>query len=313
MRDHCRVDELAAIGDAFALSGENPLRQPVPEFKRLVTSLRCLLRGLGRGLAALTVARGSLRRRQLSAGPFSRGAAASMTDTGRDDEGEGGEDGSILSDAALARGMRSDADDAPYRVAWREFDRRHLPHVKRFIEARAHDSGADVCDDLLSVALERIQRGIDEYADQGPGKLRSWCIKIADRVVKDLWRGRLYHAQDGSPEATELVSFDEIEERYGVGLVVRDEADYAAVVVPAGEGDRRVVSERAQVLWEAFELLSDIDQAVIWCKMVQGDSDAYVAEITGKPVDHVRKIREKAVKKLRKRFDRLLRERRLAS
>lgn len=236
-----------------------------------------------------------------------------MTDTGCDDGGDGGEGGRTLSDAALAQGMRSDANEASYRIAWREFDLRHLPHVKGFIEARARDFGADVCDDLLSVALGSIQKGIDKYVDRGPGKLRSWCIKIADRVVKDLCRGRLYDVQGGLPDATELVSFDEIEERYGAGLVAGDKVDYGAIVIPDGEGDPRVASERARLLWEAFESLTDVDQTIIWCKMVQGDSDASVAEITGKPEDHVRKVREKAVKKLRKRFDRLLEERRLAS
>lgn len=235
-----------------------------------------------------------------------------MTDTGRDDEGEEGDDGRGLSEAELAQGMRSDADEATYQSAWREFDRRHLPHVKGFIEARARDSGLDVCDDLLTETIERIQKGIDTYVDGGPGKLRSWCIKIADRVLHDLWRGRLHDLQDGSPGATELVSFEEVEKRYGAGLVAALEADYSAVVGPTREGDPRVVSERARLIWQAFESLSAIDRAVIWCKMVQGDSDAYVAEITGKPVDHVRKIRDKAVKKLRKRFDRLLEERRLA-
>ena len=241
-----------------------------------------------------------------------RGVAAGMTETGRNDGGDGGE-GRDLSDAALAQGMRSDADEATYDVAWREFDRRHLPMLKGFIEARSRDSGLDVCDDVLSEAVQRIQKGIDTYVDRGPGKLVSWCIKIADRVVHDLWRGRLHDLQDGSSDATELVSFEEIEERYGAGVVVGDEADYSAIVFPTGEGDSRMVSERAGLLWEAFASLNDIDQAVIWCKMVHGDSDAYVAEITNKPVDHVRKIRDKAVKKLRKRFERLLEKERLAS
>lgn len=236
-----------------------------------------------------------------------------MTNSGRDDEADDGEDRCEPSDAAVAKGMRSGAADASYCAAWREFDRRHLPHLKAFIEARAHGSGADVCDDLLSLVLERIQRGIDQYVDQGPGTLRSWCIKVADRVVNDLWRGRLSVIKDGAPNATELVSFDEIEERYGAGPVRSDKADYVAILVPAGEGEPRTTSARARKLWEAFESLSDIDQVVIWCKMVHGDSDAYVAEITSRPVDHVRKIRDKAVKKLRKRFGLLLEERRLAS
>lgn len=247
------------------------------------------------------------------AGPFLRGAAAGMTDRGHEDDGEDGGDGHDLSDAALAVGMRSDADEATYQNAWREFDRRHLPHVKGFIEARARDSGMDVRDDLLSETIERIQKGIDTYVDRGSSKLRSWCVKIADRVLHDFWRGRLRDLQDGSPDATELVSFDEIEERYGARAEAADDIDYSAIVFPSGEADPRVVSERARILWDAFELLSAIDRAVIWCKMVQGDSDAYVARITGKPVDHVRKIRAKAVMKLRKRFDRLLEERRLAS
>jgi DNA-directed RNA polymerase specialized sigma24 family protein len=105
-----------------------------------------------------------------------------MTVEGRNEAGKGGDPEQGLTDAAIAKGMRADADDASYRVAWREFDCRHLPYVKGFIEARARESGLDVCDDLLGEALQRIQKGIDKYVDQGPGKLRSWCIKIADRV-----------------------------------------------------------------------------------------------------------------------------------
>jgi RNA polymerase sigma factor (sigma-70 family) len=169
-----------------------------------------------------------------------------------------------------------------------------------------------VHDDLLSETVQRIQKGVDSYVDRGPGTLRSWCFKIADRVVLDLWRGRLHSIQDGLVGQPELVSFAEIEERFTQDCMVRDDTDYTAIV-SSSTASSPIISERAKVLWEAFESLTSVDQAIIWCRAVHDDPDAYIAHITGKPPEHIRKLRSKALKKLRKRFERLLEARRLAS
>lgn len=221
------------------------------------------------------------------------------------------------SGAELARGMRWDADDATFAAAWREFEHRHLAHISSFIESRAGGAGPDVCDDLLSEALRRIEKGIDGYVDQGPGKLRSWCFKTAQRAIDDFWRGRLSFEKERTVTGAELVSFDEIEERYGTGLVLDDSTDALAIsvasVTPGDGADRLRQGIDSQALYQAFMTLPEVDQAVIWCKMVHGDSDKYVAHITGKPEDHVRKIRGKAVGKLLKRYDRAMATRRQAS
>lgn len=234
-----------------------------------------------------------------------------MTDHGRQDGGTARVD-DLVSDAEIANGMRTEADDASYHAAWRAFVDRHLPSLKAFIEARARDLSADTCDDLLSEAVARIQRGVDKYVDRGPGKLRSWCFAIAQSVLDDVRRGRLRHLQDETSDMTLLVSFEEVEERYGASPVGHSEAGLSDAEARCAVGDPPPFSDLSEVL-RAFSSLNDVDQAVIWCKVVQGDSDAYVAEITGKPVDHVRKIRLKAVNKLRKRVDQLLANKRQAS
>ena len=234
-----------------------------------------------------------------------------MTDTGQ--EPEVGEPFGGVDDAALAHGMRVSADDATNAAAWREFARRHLGSIKSFIETKARDLGADVCEDLLVEAILRIQKGVEKYVDRGPGKFRSWCLKIADRVVLDAWRGRFDFVPGGSPAMPELVSFDEITERYAAGEIPDDSDEAVALMVPGANHQPRPLTEREQVMRDAFDSLSSVDQAVLWCRIEHGDSDKDVAAITGKPVDHVRKIRDKAMKKLVKAFDRRMAVRRQAS
>lgn len=234
-----------------------------------------------------------------------------MTDTGRDAEVR--EMWDSVDDAALARGMRVSADDATNSAAWNEFGRRHLGSIKSFIEVKARDLGADVCEDLIAEAVVRIQRGVDKYVNRGPGTFRSWCLKIADRVMLDAWRGRLDFVPVGSPATLELVSFDEITERYAAGEISGDSDEATGLMVHGPDHEPRALTEREEAMREAFDSLSSIDQAVVWCRIEHGDSDKDVAAITGKPVDHVRKIRDKAMKKLVKAFDRRMAVRRQAS
>jgi DNA-directed RNA polymerase specialized sigma24 family protein len=155
----------------------------------------------------------------------------------------------------------------------------------------------------------RIHRGAESFRDRGPGTFRSWCIKIAQRVLQDLWRGRLTELDGGlSPKfgVTDLVPFEEIEARFGGGLVTGSFAEHEALCTRGPDEEEPTMSVEAQLAAEAFATLSSIDQTVLWCKVMHEDSDARVSEITGKPVDQVRKIRFKALDRLIRRFQRLM-------
>lgn len=231
-----------------------------------------------------------------------------MTNTGQTHGGSGSGD-----DAALALAMRTSAGAAASEAAWREFDRRHLGHIRSFIEAKASDLGSDEQDDLVIETALRIQRGVEKYVDRGPGKFRSWCLKIADRTVLDARRGRLHLVPGASAGSNELVSFDEIAERYALEDDPGASNPEELLTVISADRELRAPTERERAMREAFALLSDADQAVLWCSIVHGDSDKDVAAITGKPVDHVRKIRHKALGKLQKQFERQLTAQRRAS
>ena len=233
-----------------------------------------------------------------------------MTDTGQDPEAGG--EWADADDAALARGMGASADDATFFPAWREFERRHLGPIKSFIDARGRDLDDATRDDVLMLTLRQIQRKVDRYVPRRGATFKSWCTKLADNVLKDAWRGRLPLVYDAAPDLPVLVSFDEIEERYEDGLVAGG-GDEDPAVTAAGDEDLLPRSERDQVLWEAFGALTEVDQIVLWCRLIHHDSDERVAEIVKKPVDHVRKILYKAERKLGREFERRMAGRRRAS
>jgi len=214
------------------------------------------------------------------------------------------------SDAVLARGMQLDASESDSSAAWREFDRRHLPHVKAFISARAADLDADVRDDLAVELVLRVQTGIAKYTDRG-NSLRSWCFKIADRVILDFRRGRPVFGLRQAPAAVELVSFAEVEELLAAAPH-DDDGDDDYPPAETRHGNPAVLSD-GELAMQAFDSLNEIDRAILWGTLMNRDSDEYLAEVTGKPVDHIRKIRYKAIEKLRKAFDRLARGARRAS
>jgi DNA-directed RNA polymerase specialized sigma24 family protein len=206
--------------------------------------------------------------------------------------------------------MRPDADDATYACAWREFEDRHLGHIKRFVEARLGDVDDATVDEVLIETEWRVLKGISRYQDRGHGKLRSWCFKVAQRVLHDLWRGHAPFAPDGPSGAGELLSFDEIAEQYSVGSF--EDCESVVVKEVSTDAEPRPLTEREQVMREAFATLSEVDQSVLWGG-INGDTDAYLASNTGKPIEHVRKIRYKAQKKLIKAFESLMAKRHKAS
>jgi RNA polymerase sigma factor (sigma-70 family) len=209
--------------------------------------------------------------------------------------------------------MHPDSDDATYARAWREFEDRHLGHIKRFIEVRLGVVNDTVVDDVVLETVIRIQKGINHqrFCDRGPGKFRSWCVKIAQRTLQDYWRGHAPFVPAGPAGAGELLSFDEIAERYSEGLVSEASED-CELVAERNPDDDTALTEPQQVMREAFATLREVDQVLIWGR-INGDSDAYLASITGRPVDSVRKVWSKAVRKLSKVYDCLMAERRKAS
>lgn len=211
----------------------------------------------------------------------------------------------VARDGELALAMRPEAADEDYNAAWEEFTRRHVGHVMRFIEQRARDLGADVCEDLMSETELRIMNGVTRFEDRGPGSLRSWSFAVAENVIRDFRRGRLRAVSPHLAGAAELVSFEEVEERYSQGLAAGSNDDHDAITTPYPEKEPRP-SARAVALGEAFDSLTATDQAIVWLRVVHEESDAEIAAITRTPRDHVRKMLYKAVKKLKKRFTRAL-------
>ncbi|WP_310571226.1 sigma-70 family RNA polymerase sigma factor [Gemmatimonas sp.] len=208
-----------------------------------------------------------------------------------------------VSDADLARGLRFDADDRTSAQAWSEFERRHMGAIKGFIDVRAGDLGADAGDDLLMKAALCIQRGVEKFKARGPKSFRSWCIKIADRVILDARRGRLGVVP---PTGVELVSFDEMAERLLSDSAEASDPDGSPLSPDVDAEDDSPRSERKRIMRDAFASLSETDQTILWCTFINDDSDAQIAQYVAKPVDLVRKLRYKAKAKLAKAFMRRL-------
>ena len=227
-------------------------------------------------------------------GNTSTGQGATTTDSWHD-----------VTDGVLALGMCPTANDSDYHPAWREFERRHLPHVRQFVDVALRNSGDDIIDDVLSETMHRIVNNIERFKDRGSGKLRSWCIKIAHSVAKDFWRGHAPFKLDGPRELKALVPFDEIEERYSVGRVAGGLLDSHAITGRDSLTDLEPPTAREIALRDALASLPDVDQVILWGGM-SGDSDVNLASVTKTPVESVRKIRYKALKKLAKRVEKLL-------
>jgi RNA polymerase sigma factor (sigma-70 family) len=134
--------------------------------------------------------------------------------------------------------------------------------------------------------------------------LKSWCLKIADRVILDYRRGRPVLGMRQAPRAVELVSFEEVAEILGTDPF-DDEVDLAGPAPEARDGHPQEPSH-SELVVQAFDSLNEVDRTILWGTLVDGESDKYLAKVTGKPEDQIRKIRYKAIAKLRKAFDRLV-------
>jgi hypothetical protein len=99
---------------------------------------------------------------------------------------------------------------------------------------------------------------------------------VAQRTLQDYWRGHAPFVPDGPADADALVSFDEIAEQYALARVVRNLDDCQAIAgreADEHDDDPRLLTEREQVIREAFDTLPDVDQVLIWGG-IDGDSGA---------------------------------------
>lgn len=225
-----------------------------------------------------------------------------MTGSGQD---PGGASWEAADEARLARGMDPREDNDEYEAAWAEFERRYVPKIKGFLDARAREWSEDHRQDLLLEAVERIHKGIAGFFPRRSGALLSWCIKITDRVLQDFWRGRLEFLGGAPSGRAELVSFDEIADRCNLGHVAEESEDYQAIAAPRGT-PRAVETAETRMIREAFDALNETHRAILWLTIVQGDSDAFIASVVGKPEDRVRKIRYKAIQRLKQEFEKCM-------
>jgi RNA polymerase sigma factor (sigma-70 family) len=196
------------------------------------------------------------------------------------------------SDAELARAMRPEAQDD---AAWAEFWHRLAGDIMAFIQAKAGVLSQDVCDDIFSQTVCKIQSAVERF-DIGQGSFRSWCLKIAENTFIDTVRRRGMR-----PAPADFVSFGEIEERYS-----RDDDDLPEALRVSTSGDDAELGGSEAMIHEAFESLNPIDQAVIELRIIRNLPDREVAQVTGKPESQIRMIKYKALQKLKRAFERLL-------
>ncbi len=160
-----------------------------------------------------------------------------------------------------------------------EFSARYLDRLRRMIRSLAGGRfSEDEIDDALGETVERIFRSVGRFRPTREGALLSWACTIARNVVMDAFRAR---------RSAEFVSFDEAAERLGapgLGYVSRlREADF----------DR---------LGRAIGDLVPRDQALIALYRA-GRTDAETAVLLGLREDQVRKVRYKALQRLKKRYE----------
>jgi RNA polymerase sigma factor (sigma-70 family) len=190
-------------------------------------------------------------------------------------------------EAGLIRAMlpaSPDRDDA-----WRQFQRQYGRQLFGFIRSMAGDLGLDVCDDLYEDVIIKIDRGLENYDHRRDGGFLAWCRVIAANRCIDERR-----VAAGHPKHDEFVSYDEVEQQ----LVAKTEEDASSLAVP----EVGPLSDNERRVGDAFGQLSATDQAIIWLHFVESLTDAEIAARLQKPYDNVRKLREKALTRLERKY-----------
>ena len=198
---------------------------------------------------------------------------------------------SAPTEAALARAMMPGARDR--ERAWSEFHRREAPRLLGFI---AHKLGRDrenETEDVYSEVVERIERNLGRFEYRKEGSFRSWYLRIAQNLCLSRHRGR-----KGEPAPHELLSFSELEQQ----LVAPNVDTYDGS--DPDDLPERALSPRESAVHDAFASLNAVDQAVIELNVITPTPDKQIAAIVEKPESQIRKIRNKALKKLRRAFER---------
>jgi RNA polymerase sigma factor (sigma-70 family) len=144
------------------------------------------------------------------------------------------------------------------------------------------------CDDVFQKTVIAIEENLETYTHRREGGFRSWCFKIAqNKCISE------HRVKSGHPSPAELLSFEELQD------IISVEMDDGGSV----PRHPTAMSEQKTDIRAAFEQLNPVDQAVIHLHSVSPVSDAEIAQQINKPVDHIRKIRNKALKKLKKLYE----------
>ncbi len=191
-----------------------------------------------------------------------------------------------MSEADLA-GAMSMGDDDPY--AWIEFRKRYALDIFSFIKFRGGNAiDDDDAKDCLRVVEERILNSIHRFIPRREGSLKSWCVKIANHVVIDF-----VESVERRPERL-FATPEEIEEHL----------DERAWGTTDSEGEAepwlRARTPREEEVHQAFARLTAAEQLVINLSVNTDWPDATIAPLIGRPPNHVRQFRARAIEKLRK-------------
>jgi RNA polymerase sigma factor (sigma-70 family) len=189
-------------------------------------------------------------------------------------------------DAAVAAAMAEQNDGA-----WWEFDRRYAGKLMSFVAGRFPTLDDGEQEDIFQNVLDRIARGLPTYRPQPHATFASWCFAVADSECLDELRRR---AQE--PQLSQLVSFEEIEQRYDSSVRGAPER----LLVDEDTGDVRMPTEEEAIFQEAMASLSPVDQTVLHMSLYAKDPDQQIAEVVQKPASQIRMIRHKAKEKLKR-------------
>jgi RNA polymerase sigma factor (sigma-70 family) len=166
-----------------------------------------------------------------------------------------------------------------------------------FIRFRASDLGDEACYDLLAETIVKIERNIHKYQHRHDGSFHSWCMKIAQNTCISARRGKASQIP-----AAELLSFEDAEFLVAGNEIPAGPLDLTASSDSAEAPDQ---TEAEELFYEALATLNEVDQTVILLRYITPIPDVDIARRLEKPVDHIRKIRHKALKKLKRECDRL--------
>jgi len=177
------------------------------------------------------------------------------------------------SDQDLARAMAGESGEND--AAWREFMTRHGDRIMRLIAYVGPSLQDADRKEVFSDSIVRMQAAIGRFTPRGDKSFLSWAYKIAQNATYDWFRRQ---------QKAELVSVEEVAETLSVD---------ATESISTPEWDAAQAA-----LERALAKVSPRHQAVLGLSRA-GLSDREIGVRLGIAEDHVRKVRHKALARLR--------------